>query len=494
MGCLVRKLASSLAWALVAGLSACAVGPDFKEPAAPAARGYTVEPLAKTTASTSAMAGAEQRFVEGMNIPAQWWTLFQSAKLNALVERSLKGNPSVEAAKAALREAHELYSAQWAAFLPTVQGNFNQTRSKNASNSVATPVATPNPYYSLSTAQLTLSYAPDVFGGTRRAVEVAKAGEEATRFQLDAAYITLSSNVVATTVQEASLREQIAATERLIEIEHQLTETVQRERELGTATQLDLLLQQSTEAQTRATLPALQKQLAQARDALAALMGSFPDDASIAEFRLTDLTLPRDLPVSLPSKLVEQRPDVRQAEENLHAATAQVGVAVSNFLPQFSIDGNVGSSALTIGKLFTPYNGFWTIGTSLTQTLFDGGILLHRRRAADAALDEAGAQYRSTVIAAVQDVADTLRALQSDADAVKANNEAAQAAERSLDIARGQYRLGAVSLVALLATEVAYRQAELNLIQAQANRFADTAGLFQALGGGWWNRPELAAD
>ncbi len=473
-------------------LGACAVGPDFKRPGAPDVQGYAAEPLPTATASTDAPAGQEQRFIAEMDIPAQWWTLFQSPKLDDLVARSLKGNPSVEAAKAALRQAHELYSAQWTALLPTIQGGFSQQRNKYPTATLTPPTNAPSPYYSLYTAQLSLSYAPDVFGGTRRAIESAKAQEEATRWQLEATYLTLSSNVVATVVQEASLRAQIDATERLIAIEHDLTETVRRQREIGTAAELDLLSQQSTEAQTVATLPPLRKQLEQSHDAVAALMGRFPDDASIASFALSDLTLPRDLPVSLPSKLVEQRPDVRQAEENLHGATADVGVAVADMLPQFAINGSIGSNALTAGTLFTPYNGFWSLGSSLTQTLFDAGALLHKRRAADAAMDQAAAQYRSTVVSAVQNVADTLRALEADADAVKADNEAARAAERTLEIARGQAKLGAISQVALLNAEVTYQQAVLNLIQAEANRFADTAGLFQALGGGWWNRADTA--
>jgi NodT family efflux transporter outer membrane factor (OMF) lipoprotein len=462
-------------------LAGCAVGPDFERPAAPAGQGYG--------ADAQAPAG-DQHFVEGMDIPAQWWSLFQSKKLDDLVERSLKGNPSVDAAKAALRQAHELYSAQWTAFLPTVQGNFSGARAKNAAGSIAVPVNQnqASSYYSLYTAQLTLSYAPDVFGGTRRAVEAAKANEEVTRYQLEATYLTLSSTVVVTVIQEAALRAQIAATDRLIEIEHGLTEAVRKQHGIGTATDLDLQLQQTTEAQTRALLPPLQKQLAQARDALAALLGQFPAEAKLDEFRLADLTLPHELPVSLPSKLIEQRPDIRQAEENLHQATAEVGVALADMFPQFAITGNTGSTALRVGDLFTPGNGFWTLGTSLTQTLFDAGALLHKRRAADAAMDQAGAQYRSTVIGAVQNVADTLRALEADADAVKANIAAAQSAEAALDIAKRQYGIGTISLVALLTAETAYQQAELNLIQAEANRYADTAGLFQALGGGWWNR------
>ncbi len=290
-------------------------------------------------------------------------------------------------------------------------------------------------------------------------------------------------------VQEASLRAQIESTNRLIAIEHDLTETIRRQHDIGTAANLDLRLQETTEAQTRALLPPLQKQLDQSRDALAALLGRFPDE-KLDEFHLADLTLPRDLPVSLPSKLVAQRPDIRQAEETLHQATAEVGVAINDELPQFSIDGNLGSTALSAGNLFQPGTGFWSIGSSLTQTLFDAGALLHKRRAADAAMDEAAAQYRSTVIGAVQNVADTLRALQADTDAVHANEAAARSAEDALDIAKGQYKLGTVSLVALLTAEIAYQQAELAHIQAVASRFSDTAGLFQALGGGWWNRPD----
>ena len=333
------------ALALLLGLAGCAVGPDFERPTAPEGQGYG--------ADTKAPAG-DQHFVEGMDIPAQWWSLFQSKKLDELVERSLKGNPSVDAAKAALRQAHELYSAQWTAFLPTVQGNFSQTRAKYSPASIAPPTPNTNPYYSLYTAQLSLSYAPDVFGGTRRAVEAAQANEEVTRYQLEATYLTLSSNVVVTVIQEASLRAQIGTTDRLIAIEHGLTEAVRKQHAIGTAADLDLQLQQTTEAQTVALLPPLQKQLAQSRDALAALLGQFPADAQLDEFRLADLTLPHDLPVSLPSKLIEQRPDIRQAEENLHQATAEVGVAVANMLPQFAITGNTGSTALRLGDLFTP--------------------------------------------------------------------------------------------------------------------------------------------
>lgn len=473
---------------VLAVLSACAVGPNFKRPPAPAAPNYGTAPVQGDLAAADTAGGATQHLIEDLDIPSQWWTLFQSPQLNVLVEAALKGSPDVGAAQAALRQAHELYSAQWTSLFPTVQGGVTGDRSQFPTATLTSPTTAPNNTYTLFTAELTLSYVPDLFGGTRRAVEQAKAQLESTRFQLEATYLTLSSNVVVTAVQEASLRGQIAATERLLDLQHQLTDKVRQQRALGTADDLDLLAQQSLEAQTAQTLPPLQKQLGQTRDALTALLGRLPSDEPRETFTLNELTLPADLPVSVPSKLIEQRPDVRQAEENMHAASAAVGVATADMLPQFSINADVGSSALKLQKLFSPYTAFWDVGASLSETLFDAGALYHRRRAAVAALDEAGAQYRAAVILACQNVADTLRVLRADADALKANDEAARAAKSAFDLAQRQKSIGTISMVAVLNAEQAYRQAELSLVQAQANRYADTAGLFQALGGGWWNR------
>jgi len=486
MGLVMSRLA---ALAMVVGLSACAVGPNFKRPAPPAAPGYGSASSQTETSSAPGTAGAVQRLVAGMDVPAQWWTLFQSPKLTHLVEQAMKGNPNVDAAAAALRQAHELYSAQRTSYFPTIQGAFGAGRSQYANNAIANPTVSPTSIYSLYTAQLSLSYAPDVFGATRRSVEAAQAQAENSRFQLEATYLTLSSNVVVTVVQEAALRDQIAATERLLELQQQLTATVQGQRALGTASELDLLAQQSAEAQAAATLPPLQKQLGQTRDALTALLGRLPSDEPEETFRLQELMLPVDLPLSLPSSLVAQRPDVRAAEENMHAASAQAGVALANMLPQFAISADSGSAALSFADLFTAGTGFWDLGASLTQTLFDAGALLHKRRAADAALHQAGAQYRAAVILACQNVADTLRALLADAAALKATAEADRAAKATFDLARSQNQLGAISAVALLNAEQAYQQAQLGLIQARANRYSDTAALFQALGGGWWNRP-----
>jgi NodT family efflux transporter outer membrane factor (OMF) lipoprotein len=478
-----------IAAALSVAVSACAVGPNFKRPAPPDASAFGSASKSQTTAAESAD-GEAQRFLSGMDIPSQWWTVFRAPNLDRLVEQALTANPNVGAAQAALRQSHELYLAQRTSFFPTVQGSFSGDRSEFPTNTLTSPTVASSSTFSLYTAQLTLSYAPDLFGATRRQVEIAKAQADSSRFQLEATYLTLSSNVVVTAITEASLREQIATTERLLQLEHQLTGFVQQQRLLGTASELDILSQQALEAQAAQTLPPLQKQLGQTRDALTALLGKLPSQEPLETFRLDDLTLPTDLPVSLPSKLVEQRPDVRLAEENMHMASAAVGVAIADLLPQFAITGDIGSSALTAGKLFSPYTGFWDAGASLTQTLFDAGALIHKKRAADAALDQAAAQYRAAVILACQNVADTLRALDSDADALKASAQAERAAKKSLDFAQRQRGLGTISLVAVINAEQAYDAAALALIQARANRYADTAALYQALGGGWWNRRE----
>jgi NodT family efflux transporter outer membrane factor (OMF) lipoprotein len=476
---------------LVAGLSNCAVGPNYKRPTPPTG-GYGSAPAQGETVSSPGPGGTTQRFVAEMDIPAQWWTLFKSPKLNSLVEQSLQTNPNLTAAKAALRQAHEIYLAERTTFWPMAQGSFDAQRAKNALQTIANPTSLPqaNPYYNLFTAQVNVSYTPDVFGGTRRAVEAARAQDNGTRFQLEATYLTLTSNVVVTAITEAGLRGQITATQRLLELQHQLTEKVRQQKTVGTVSSLDVLNQEAAEAQTAATLPPLQKQLGQTRDALTALVGKLPAEEPAETFQLDELTLPAELPVSLPSKLVEQRPDVRQAEENLHFASAEAGVAIADMLPQFAITGNIGSTSLAASDLFKSGTGFWDIGASLTQTLFDAGALLHKHRAADAALDQAGAQYRAAVILACQNVADTLRALQADADALKANAESARAAKAAFDLARQQLGLGTVSFVAVLNAEQTYQQSELALVQAQANRYSDTAALFQALGGGWWNRPK----
>lgn len=475
--------------ALCAG---CAAGPDFVRPSAPAVNGYTPEALPERTASADIGGGEAQRFVQGLDLPGQWWTLFQSPALNALIERALRANPDLQSAQAALRMGRENALAQRGAFYPQAQGNFSLTRQK-VGESISSPLNSDESIFNLHTAQVSVSYAPDVFGLNRRQVESLEAQAEAQRFQWEAAYLSLTTNVVAAAVQEASLRAQIAATQRIIGIETEQRDLIKRQLELGAVAEAALVAQEATLAQTQATLPPLQKQLAQQRNLLSALSGRYPSETGTEQFTLGALQLPTDLPVTLPSQLVQQRPDVRAAEAQLHAASAQVGVAIANMLPQFSLTANGGDMGTQIASLFSSANNFWTLAANVTQPIFQGGTLLHRKRAAQAAYDQAAAQYRGTVIQAFQNVADTLHALRYDAQGLEAAVAAEQASAKSLAIARRQLELGDISYLALLGSELAYQQVLLNRVQAQASRYADTAALFQALGGGWWNRSDNGA-
>jgi NodT family efflux transporter outer membrane factor (OMF) lipoprotein len=475
-------------------LSGCAVGPDFERPAAPAIDGYTREPLPEKTASADVAGGEEQKFVRDQEISAQWWTLFRSPQLSALIEKALKNNPGVQGAQAALRQAQELVYAQQGYYYPTVQGNLSSSRQRTSAT-VSPTLNSNETLFNLHTAQVTVGYTPDVFGGLRRQVESLQAQANSQRFLLEATYLTLTSNVVAAAVQEAGLRSQIAAAGDIIAVNARSLELLRRQFATGFVAGLEVAAQEAALAQAQQALPPLQKQLEQTRNLLAALAGRFPAEGSEEMFELSALHLPDELPVSLSSKLVEQRPDVRAAEEQLHAASAEIGVAVANMLPQFTISAARGGTATVFSRMFADGNPFWSVAGSVTQTIFAGGTLLHRKRAAEAAFDQTAAQYRSTVIAAFQNVADALYALQADADALRAAVNSERAAKVTLDLVRKRLELGQVNYLSLLSAQQTYQQAVISRSQAQANRFADTAALFQALGGGWWNtRNDTASD
>ena len=480
-------------WMLIILLAGCAVGPNFKKPAAPPVSGYTSTPFSTTTSVTNIGSGEAQRFVEGLDIPGEWWKLFHSKPLNDLIERSLTNNPSLRAAQAALAVARENLLAQKGTFWPSAAAGFSASRQKTSEELAPIPNANEF-YFDLYTPQVSVSYVPDVFGLNRRTVESFKAQEQQARFALVATHITLSANVAAAAIQEASLRAQIDATRQLIAINSNMVQILRAQFAKGYASRLDLATQESQLAQVAASLPPLLKQLAQQRDLLAVLSGGFPSQDLPEKFELSSLQLPQELPVSLPSQLVEQRPDVRQAEENLHAASAQIGIAVANRLPNITLTANIGTMALETSQIFSSGAGFWTLGASVTQPIFHGGALLHQERAAKAAYLQAAEQYRSTVLTAFQNVADTLNALEQDADALKTAAAAADAAKVTFDLTRQQMQVGYASNLALLNAEQAYQQAVINLVQAQANRYADTAALFQALGGGWWNRADLTGN
>jgi NodT family efflux transporter outer membrane factor (OMF) lipoprotein len=470
-------------------LSGCAVGPDFERPKAPPVNGYTVGRL---PASTAAAAGEAQRFHPGRDVPGEWWSLFRSDALKALIAEGLANNPDLHAAQAALRIARENTAAQRGFFFPSVDASFSATRLKLPAE-VTGEVPSPTTF-NIFTGQVSVSYTPDVFGANFRTVESLEAQAENQRYQLEATHITLATNIVLAVVQEASLRGQIAATERIIKIARDVLDLLRRERSLGQIAEADVVAQEAALAQIEQTLPPLQRQLQQQRHLLTALIGRFPSQEPTRKFTLETLRLPRDLPVTLPSTLVSQRPDIRAAEANVHSTSALIGLALANRLPNFTISANDGSTAFDISKLFSPHTGFWTVAGSVAQPVFRGGTLYHQELAARAAFDQAAAQYRSTVITAFQNVADVLTALRTDASALDKAIAAERAALRSLDIARQRLQLGDISYLLLLNAQQTYQEALISLVQARAARLADTAALFQALGGGWWNRPNAQPE
>lgn len=490
----------------MAALCGCAAGPDFKRPDAPVATTYATPPATLETATAPVLHGEAQKFDSNREISADWWTVFQSPQIDSLIKRAFKANPNIDAAQAALRQAQEYTKAQQGFFYPTIGASYSPSRNKLAGNmggnspgqqgngtiiqtysNPAGPKYNGPAYYDFHIAQLTVGYVPDVFGANRRQVESAEAQVEIQRMQLEATYVTLASNVVAAAIQEASLRAQIEARLNIVGLNRQALEIVHNQFKLGYVSEMEVTQQEMISALTQQDLVPLQQQLEQTRDLLRVLAGNTPDQDIEETFTLEELHLPRELPLSLPSKLVEQRPDVRIAEAELHYASAQYGVAIANSLPQFAITGAIGGMASSPTWMFRNGGGFFDLTGNVAQTIFDGGTLRAKSRAAQQGLTQAAAQYRTVVMAALQDVADTLHVIQSDAQALKAAATATQAATKMGELARRQYEAGAVDFQTLLVAQQNEQLAIINLVQAQTNRLGDTAALFQALGGGWWN-------
>jgi NodT family efflux transporter outer membrane factor (OMF) lipoprotein len=472
---------------LSGAIAGCAVGPNFTPASAPDVKGYVPGKLASPDPGKGEPRVAGQHFVTGADVSARWWSAFKSPRLNELVKQSVDHNPNLQAAEAAIRIAQYNAQAQRGLFFPQLTGNTTSQRFLIANPSQVPPVPADQPQtqFSLVTNQLTVSFVPDIWGANIRAVENLDAVTEQQLFQLEAAYLALTSNVVTAAIQEASLRGQIAATQRIIAIERHLLDILKRQFGFGQAAQADVLAQDAALAAAEQLLPPLEKQLAQQRDLLTALAGRYSADEIEQKFDLVHLKLPSNLPVSLPSKLVDQRPDVRAAEANMHAASAQVGVAIAARLPNILLSANGGSQSPNFAQAFTPGTGFYTLAASVTAPIFDGFTLYNKQKAAEAALDQAEAQYRATVIAAFQNVADALRALQSDAAALKAAQRAEDTAKASLDIVEKQLNAGQVNQLAVLNAQQTYLTASVIRVQTEANRLSDTAALFMALGGGW---------
>lgn len=493
-------------------LYGCSVGPDFERPQPPKATRYSPQALAEQTVSANVALGESQHFDPKLDIPYDWWTLFQSEQINALIQKAYQANPDIESAQAALRQAQEFANAQQGYFYPTVTASYSPSRSKLAGNmggnspgvqgngrviqtysNPAGPKFNGPAYFNFHVAQLTVGYVPDVFGLNRRQLESTQAQLDNQKLQLEATYLTLASNVVAAAIQEASLRAQLDAVQRIIAIDQESMDILRKQFQLGFVSGMEVAAQEYALASAEQTLPPLNKQLDQTRNLLRALVGATPDQALEQTFTLTSLQLPQQLPMSLPSKIVEQRPDVRAAEAQLHYASAQAGVAIANTLPQFAISAGLGGMASTPDWMFRTGGGFFNLAASVSQTLFDGGTLRARSRAAEQALLQAGAQYRSTVISALQNVADALYTVHSDANALQAAAKTVAAAQAMYELSRKQYQVGQIDYLSRLISEQNFQAANINLIQAQTNRLGDTAALFQALGGGWWNRHSATA-
>ena len=504
----MQTTVAALAFGLAAALNGCAVGPQYHKPAAPPEAGYAPAALPETSASAPIHGGEAQHLIAGRDLPFEWWQSFQSPAVNSLVERAFKANPTIPAAQAALAQAQELVRAQRGFYYPSaglglqaerakVAGNFTQGSSigiEGNGDNLSEPKAPASPlYYTLFTAGLNVGYVPDVFGSNRRQVESLAAQRDAQRFALEATYITLASNVVAAAIQEASVRAQIAATRQIIAADEESLKILRDQFRLGFAMRIDVALQEAALAQAEAQLPPLQTQFEQTRDLIRVLVGNLPNQEVPETVELDALQLPPELPLSLPAKIIEQRPDVRAAEAALHAANAQVGVAVAAMLPQFSISGTLGGTADQIPWLFRTGGSYWSLTSGVTQPLFEGGTLLHNKRAADAATKQAAAQYQNTVLTAYQNVADSLHASLSDAETLGGAVETENAAKVAYDLTRRQMELGYVNTLTLLIAETTYSEALIQRVQAQATRYGDTVALFQALGGGWWNRPKVAA-
>ncbi len=485
-----HQLLSWIVLLMSAALSACAAGPNFHRPAAAADERYTRRPIAAVIAPATTVEFAPQQFDTACDISADWWNLFHSDALSVLVDRALKANPDLAAARATLLQAQENVLAEKGSLFPSITASGSATRSRSV---IATGAGSATVLANDFSASASASYTLDVFGGIRRSIEQLGAQTDYERFELEAAYLTLTSNVVTAAFNEASLQAQIAATQEIIRVYTEQLDITRKRFAHGGVSRAQVLQQQTSLASATATLPSLQKQLDQQRNEIAVYLGIHPGDFEGSKIDLADLTLPEDLPVSLPSKLIDQRPDIRAYEALLHSATANVGIATANMLPQFTLTGSYGGDSQRLSDLFSPSGIVWSLASGLTQPIFEGGTLLHRKRASEAALQTAAAQYSSTVNSAFQDVANALVAIEQDAKTLQADLLTEKLAAESLDISQSQFRAGASAYLTVLTAEQSYQSARLSMVSAEAGRFTDTVALYKALGGGWWNRDDLHA-
>lgn len=469
-------------WVLVVGLVGCAVGPGFKRPAAPDVADYTATPVAAQTESASAKLGEPQRLVTGMQVDPQWWRSLKSPKLDALIETALTASPSLTAARATLRQAQELHAAQAGSTLyPQVDAGLGAQRQRMSPSALGQ--AGDARTFSLYNASVGVRYNLDLAGGNRRALEALAARVDLRRFELEAARLTLAGNIATAAITRARVAAQSKATAAILEAQEEQVRIARERVHLGQAAPDEVLALQTQAEQTRAGLPTLRKQMQQAEHLIAVLAGRAPGAGGLPEFTLADFILPTELPLIVPSELVRRRPDIQASEALLHAANAEYGVAVAKLYPQLNLSASLGSQALTTGALFGSGSTVWGLVGQLTQPLFNPGLPAEKR-AALAAFDASTANYQGVVLEALRNVADALRAVENDAQALAALAAADEAAHSSLRSVERQYQLGAASYVQLLIAQQQTQQTRLGLAAAQAQRLADSVALYQAMGTG----------
>ncbi|MGD0347184.1 MAG: efflux transporter outer membrane subunit [Terracidiphilus sp.] len=482
---LARAAIAALTLGLLAG---CNVGPKYQPPTAPSITAYTPQPQSAETISSAGPAGIAQHFDSSAAIPAQWWTLFHSSELNGMMEQALVNSSTLAQASARLREAQEELNARTGATkYPTVTGNAVVEQEQPNLSAYGIPFPNPSPF-TLLNGSVAVSYALDIFGANRRTIEGLGAARDYENWQLEGARLMLAGNVVSAAIRQAQLRKQIELTRQLLAVEQRELAITEARKQAGGASDADVESKKATVAETQATIPPLEAQLDQVNHQLAVLMGKTPAEAQIPDLSLDALHLPQDLPLSLPSALVRQRPDIRASEALLHEASANVGVATANLYPQIVLSGSGGG----IGTSFVTGGDVWNVASSLAQPIYNGGALRAEKRKAEAAYQEANSVYQQTVLDAFGQVADTLTSIDHDAKTLQARIDAAAEADASYRIAQGRYQAGGISEVALLEAERQRLQAALDLTIAAAARYSDSATLFQALGGGWWNTAPAA--
>jgi len=475
--------------AIIALLGGCAVGPDFVFPAGPAADRYTREPLPATTAAAD---GQAQQFKSGAALTADWWRLFKSAQLDAVVRQAIANNPTFQASEASLRQSQDNLRAGYGVFFPQIGAGLDARRERAAPAQPGAP--TSGTIFNLVTLSGTISYTLDVFGGKRRTVEGLRAQVANQQYARVAAYVTLSANVVNACIARAAYAAQLRATEQLIELENQQLKIAETQVRAGIALYANVLSIRGLIAANQALLAPLKQKINQAEHLLASLEGTEPPNATLPDIDLAELALPVDLPVSLPSDLVRQRPDILSAEAQLRVASANIGVATANMFPRFSLSGTYGTAGANLGQMSAASGRFWSIGPSATVPLFQGGSLWFGRQAARDAYQQSQANYRQTVLDAFAQVADSLNAVEHDAEALQAQVDAQRATGEALTLLQANYRAGLVGYLDVLTADVQFHEATVAYLQAVAQRHQDTVGLFVALGGGWWNAQHPAVE